>query len=540
MNGLRASIIIATYQRHEGLRRLLGQLATQSVPADKFEAIVVDDGSIVPFELPDGKAPYALRLIRQSNAGPAAARHRGIEAARGEILVVIDDDMQIERDFLERHLAAHPEGTRRAALGPIIPDPGVDNLPLFEQWNAQRLDRVTRGAASGVRIRGNNMWTGNVSFRREDYLAVGGFDPALRVSEDLELGMRLEAAGVEITWARGASAVHRSDHSNETWLRRAAVCGRIDTEVARKHPGAVHADPWRYYYLLPRFLRPLLSLAFGWPALGAGVARGLLGMGRLLLALHFRALAIRVAATVYAAEYFRGMRIAEGSSDACRAARDTYLARSAELPELPPGVPRRRAYWLRFRAHLAADHALRRRHEEHYGYAGPAGMGPVASTIQKIGVQMMTAVRLMSFFRDAGHPLLAKMTSRLIRHLYGSDVHWDAQWAPGVTLVHGFGLAISHAARVGPGCIVFQNVCLGMGIDAGTRATGAPTLESDCHVGPGATLLGPIRIGAGTKVMAGAVLTESVPPRSLVEAPASQVRPRKDPQLPASDVPPDN
>jgi serine O-acetyltransferase len=93
-------------------------------------------------------------------------------------------------------------------------------------------------------------------------------------------------------------------------------------------------------------------------------------------------------------------------------------------------------------------------------------------------------------------------------------------------IVHGMGLAISHAARVARGCILFQNVTLGMGIDPTTRRTGAPTLERNVHVGPGATLIGPITIGEGSKVMAGAVVTRSVPPGSVVETPPPEVRPR--------------
>jgi serine acetyltransferase/GT2 family glycosyltransferase len=524
----RASVLVAAYQRAEGLRRLLRLLETQTVPPDDFEVVVVDDGSTVPIALDDLRLPYRLTLLRQENAGPATARHRAALAARGDVLIVVDDDMQIEPGFVAGHLAMHPVGSRRAALGPVEPDPDVHTLPLFEQWNADRLHRVTLAAAAGTaRLRGNNLWSGNVSFRRDDYLAVGGFDPTLRVSEDLELGLRLEESGVEITFATDAPAVHRSDHVNATWLRRASVCGQADKRVVRKHPAAVHADPWRYYFVLPGYVRPMLDFVIGFPAAGRRLATALTAFGQLLLSLGMRGVALRIAAVVYATEYFRGIRLDEGSRQACRRALGDYLARAAALPELPPEVPRRRAHWARLRADLAADHATRAAQEAKYGYVGTPGMRPRTAFVHKIGVQMMTMIRLMSYYRDAGRPTLARITSRVIRHLYGSDVHWDATWAPGTTIVHGFGLAISHAARIGPECIVFQNVCLGMGIDAETRQTGAPTLGRGVHVGPGATLLGPIVVGEGSKVMAGAVLTTSVPAWSLVETPAPSVRSRR-------------
>ena len=97
---------------------------------------------------------------------------------------------------------------------------------------------------------------------------------------------------------------------------------------------------------------------------------------------------------------------------------------------------------------------------------------------------------------------------------------------PTIVFVHGFGLAIAGGAVVGEGCILFQNVTLGRSLDGETGSTGAPRLERNVHVGVGATLVGPIVIGEGSKVMAGCFVRTSVPPRSLVEAPAPIVRPR--------------
>jgi serine acetyltransferase/GT2 family glycosyltransferase len=521
----RISVLIATYERHDGVRRLLAMLERQTLPPDAFEVIVVDDGSTNAFTLAGVAAPYSIRLVRQENTGPAGARHRAAQAARGELLVVLDDDMQIGPGFLAGHARMHPDGTRRVALGPIDPDPDIAHLSLFEQWNAGRLQRMSQAALDGGALRGTGLWTGNVSLRRDDYFAVGGFDLSLRASEDQELGIRLERAGVEMTIAPEARAVHRSDHADATWLRRASNYGQVDRLIARKHPDVLHADPWRYYFLLTPLVRPFLDLAVTLPAVEAVVARTLLVLGQILLALGVRRVAIRVAAVVYAAEYFRGVRIAEGSRRACIESRRAYLARAATLAVLPPGVPRRRAHWMRMRADLAADRVARAR------YASDAAESHARTSLMPgepdVGLRVMRAVRLMIFFRDAGHRLFAMITSRVIRHLYRSDVHWDAQWGEGVTLIHGFGLAISHAARIGPGCVVFHNVCLGVSIDAETRVSGAPTLEYGVHVGPGATLVGPIVVGGETTVMPAAVLSRSVPGGSVVAAAPPVVRRRR-------------
>jgi serine O-acetyltransferase len=146
--------------------------------------------------------------------------------------------------------------------------------------------------------------------------------------------------------------------------------------------------------------------------------------------------------------------------------------------------------------------------------------------LRKVGFQTVFGVRLMQAARDARLPLLPAVLSRLLRHAYGVEIHWDAQIAPGISLVHGNGLVISHAATVGSGCILFHNVTLGEGLDAKTRARGAPTLEDNVHIGPGATLLGPITVGEGSKIMAGAVLDQSVPKHSLVTPHKAQIAAR--------------
>jgi len=195
-------------------------------------------------------------------------------------------------------------------------------------------------------------------------------------------------------------------------------------------------------------------------------------------------------------------------------------------PVFPEGVPGLLAQSARAASDFRLDHEVRQCYEGRYGYVGKQG-SLQADLVQKIGLQIAAACRLMRLFRDGGQPLLAKMTSRLIRHLYGSDIHWDADLAPGVMFVHGMGMAISHSAVVGPLCILSQNVTLGMGRDPQTGKTGAPTLEEGVQVGAGASLIGPIRVGAFTKIMPNAVLTHSVPAHSLVETPAPRVRERK-------------
>lgn len=191
----------------------------------------------------------------------------------------------------------------------------------------------------------------------------------------------------------------------------------------------------------------------------------------------------------------------------------------------------------RFLRSVRADFGSIQRYREKYHAEKVSTLRLPIEAVRKIGFQMMVATRAMRLLRESGVPLLPQVASRLIRHVYGAEIHWDAQLDDGVSIVHGVGLVISHRATVGEGCILFHNVTLGEGLDPQTRESGAPQLGRDVHVGPGATLLGPITVGDGTKIMAGAVLTRSVPPHSLVKPAEATVEARKPLHHPPTKVP---
>lgn len=179
-----------------------------------------------------------------------------------------------------------------------------------------------------------------------------------------------------------------------------------------------------------------------------------------------------------------------------------------------------------FAASVRADYGTVQRYREKYHQEKISLVRLPLEAVRKIGFQMLIATRVMRLARDAKIPLVPMVTSRLIRHLYGAEIHWDAEIADGVAIVHGNGLVISHRAKVGPGAILSQNVTLGEALDPETKESGAPSLGRDVHIGPGAVLLGPIHIGDGSKIMAGAVLNRSVPANSLIKPPESVVTER--------------
>ena len=324
----RVSVVVATYDRPASIERLVLQLGQQDVAADAYEIVVVDDGSreAAAPRLERLSLPCALTVLTQENAGAARARHRGIEAARGELVVVVDDDIQIGPDFLARHLDAHAAGARKAVLGRLRLDP-ARSFPLFERNHGRVLERLAREILSGRRqLVGSNLYTGNVSFRRGDYFAVGGFDPSLRLSEDAELGIRLEKAGVALCFSDAAGAWHSSDHTSvRAWMRRAFEYGIWDLRIARKHPDLAAASPWRFLFQVSPVSRPWLLASATAPALGTLLAWPAMAVALGLDRLGWERLAHAGATFAYGLEYFRGMRVEAGSLSATVGGLRRYL-----------------------------------------------------------------------------------------------------------------------------------------------------------------------------------------------------------------------
>lgn len=314
---MKLSVVVATYNRVPLLKRLLEQLSKQTVDPREFEVIAVDDGSKEPVapQLDAAAYPFALTVVTQANAGAAAARDRGIHEAKGEVVVITDDDMQVPEGYLAAHLALHPPGSRRAVVGRIKADPNVHGMPYWERWYAHRFDTLAERYQSGeLELTGASFHTGNCSLRRADYLAVGGFDPGLKRSEDIDLGYKLEESGVEFLFTGDGYTLHGSDHTREdVWLRRAYLYGVYDSKIHQKHPELPQADPWRFVFRISAPARPFVAAA----ALSPTATKPLSAVARVLTntadKLGLERLTYAGAAVVYTMEYFRGVRAEAGS-----------------------------------------------------------------------------------------------------------------------------------------------------------------------------------------------------------------------------------
>jgi GT2 family glycosyltransferase/peptidoglycan/xylan/chitin deacetylase (PgdA/CDA1 family) len=236
----RISVVIPTYQRREIVTRSVAALDHQSFR--DFEVVVAVDGSTdgTAAALRDLRTSFPLRVVEQSNQGRAAAVNAGAEAADGEVLLILDDDMSADPDLLAEHDRAH-RGGAEVAMGDLPLDRASPSnlLSWGVGWWAR--DRCERLSEPGAEIGITDLLTGQISISRAAFEAVGGFDvgftrDGLFGGEDLDLGYRLLKAGYEIGFNPRAISRQYYDIDPLAYLDRAYETGRSDWELVAKHP----------------------------------------------------------------------------------------------------------------------------------------------------------------------------------------------------------------------------------------------------------------------------------------------------------------
>lgn len=245
MSTLRFSVVIPTFDRREALERTLRGYARQAPETPPFEVLVIDDGSR------DGTGEwlagwrsdrFPLRVERQANRGPAAARNRALAHAAGEIVLFTGDDIEPAPDLLLRHHAAQSANQD----GPVAFFGRID-WPRELATTATMRHVTGRGAQQfsfhylrdGHEYDYRHFYTSNVSIPRALLAREAGpfcEDFPAAAFEDAELAFRLARHGLRLRYLAPAVAWHWHHYDARAFFARQVRCGEMADLLIRKHP----------------------------------------------------------------------------------------------------------------------------------------------------------------------------------------------------------------------------------------------------------------------------------------------------------------
>lgn len=242
------SVVIPVYNGAASILRCLDALAQQTVPPERYEIIVVDDGSRdqTPALVRAWAAQHprvTLRLERQANAGPAAARNRGAALAEGALLLFTDADCAPVPDWIEALSApfAHVDEGGEPVVGVkgVYRTDQTGLTPRFVQAEYEDRYDLMRGLAQIDFID-----TYSAAYRRDIFLAHGGFDESFPTAsvEDQEFSFRLARQGYRMVFEPAAQVLHLHDADLADYWRRKFYIGYWKALLLRQHPDRMVRD----------------------------------------------------------------------------------------------------------------------------------------------------------------------------------------------------------------------------------------------------------------------------------------------------------
>ena len=239
------SVVVATRDRAELLEGCLRSLEAQVVEPGTFEVVVVDDGSTdtTPEVLTRWARRLPLRRDRLAGCGRSAAKNLGVLIARGDLVLLLDDDDRLLPDAIAAYLTARSAAPREelprlAVLGHTDWASELAVTPLMRHVTEVGCQLFAYPALrEGVALDWRHFWEGRLMVSRGLLVAEGLHDQRLVYSIDVELGRRLDrVAPITVRYAPAARGVMARPVDLGSMVTRAHAKGRAQRRIAELHP----------------------------------------------------------------------------------------------------------------------------------------------------------------------------------------------------------------------------------------------------------------------------------------------------------------
>lgn len=276
------SVVVPVYNDAERLARCLEALEHQTYPSQKYEVLVVDNGSDEPV------APAAVpfehaRVLTEPRRGSYAARNKGVTEARGEMIAFTDADCVPAPTWIEEGAKCLGQGARRGLVGGRVE---------FTFQNAARPNAAELYDSSRFLKQKRNIerdrfaLTANAFTLQSVFDDVGLFDATLKSGGDAEWGQRVAAAGYALAYAEEARVTHPARHTHR------AVRNKV-LRVLEGHYRLKHEENYPLRDFLMDVVRDIgHPIKFMLRAIQNNGLRGFSGKGEMLVAFPLQGLAV--------------------------------------------------------------------------------------------------------------------------------------------------------------------------------------------------------------------------------------------------------
>ena len=160
----------------------------------------------------------------------------------------------------------------------------------------------------------------------------------------------------------------------------------------------------------------------------------------------------------------------------------------------------------------------------------PAAKSTISVILTYPGVKAVFLHRVANFFHIAGFHLIARIISQTTRFFTGIEIHPGAKIGKNLFIDHGMGVVIGETSEIGDNVTIYHAVTLGgisPSIDSERQRHEKrhPTIGNDVVIGSGAQIIGPVKVGSGSRIAANAVVVNDVPDHAtMVGVPAKVIK----------------